>query len=67
MKMSKDSSARYCQNNKERTTKKVLWKIFKSFQRRKKQKCQYGQDQYKKLVEYGKKYYEMWKMITFHK
>ena len=33
--MSKDSSAKYYQNNKERLPKKTLQKISKSFQRRK--------------------------------
>ena len=36
--MSKDSSGKYYQNNKERLQKKVLWKILKSFWRRKRKK-----------------------------
>ena len=31
--MSKDSSAKYYQNNKRKTTKNVSWKILKSFWR----------------------------------
>ena len=64
--MSKDSLAKYYQDSKERVPK--MWKISKSFQRRKEKKQQFGREQYKnlsedqkhKLVEYRKKY-KIWK------
>ena len=53
--------------NEENIQKKVPWKIWKSYWRRKKQKQEYGHEWYKnlsetekqRLVEYRKRYYEM--------
>ena len=68
LKISKDSSAKYHQNNKERLEKKNLVKDIKVFLRKKKKKeWQNGLEQYKslqedekqKLAEYRKKYYKM--------
>ena len=65
--MSKDSSAKYYQNNKERLQKKSRerYQSLCEKERGKKQKC--GREGYKiltenekqKLVEYRKKYYNM--------
>ena len=58
--MSKDSSAKYCQNDKERLPKKSSWKIAKSSLKKKRKKRQYGCERYpwenekQKLVEYKK-------------
>ena len=67
IKMSKTSSAKYYQDNKERLQKNP-WKI--SVFLKKKKKRQYGRERYKnlsedekrKLIEYRKKYYKMKKI-----
>ena len=68
LKISKDSSAKYYQNNKERLEKKNLVKDIKVFLKKKKKKeWQNGLEQYKslqedekqKLAEFRKKYYKM--------
>ena len=48
--MSKDSLAKYFQNNKERLQKKLV-KDIKVFLKKKKKKKQYGRGQYKNLLE----------------
>ena len=45
--MSKDLSGRY--KKTEKIQKKVLWKISKSYWRRKNRKQEYGHEQYKNL------------------
>ena len=61
--MSKDSSAIYSQENKERLQKKLVKNIRVFLKKKKKKKRQYGRERYKylpedekqKLVEYRKK------------
>ena len=55
--MSKDSSAKYYQNNKERPQKQLV-KDIKCFLKKKKKKNMM-KDEKQKLVEYRKKYYQM--------
>ena len=66
MNISKDSSAKYYQNNKEILQKKLV-KDIKVFIKKKKKKQQYGckgyknlsEDEKQKLLEYRKNYYKM--------
>ena len=63
MKMSKDSSAKYYQNNKERLQKKKLMRDTKVFlKKKKKRKWQYGPCRYKNLPEDGKQ-----KLVEYRK
>ena len=52
--MSKDSIAKYHQNNKERVQKKACEKYQSIFEDKKKKKGQYGPERYKNLPENGK-------------
>ena len=62
--MSKNSSAKYYQNNKERLQKNLVKDIKVFLKKKKKKKRQYGRERYKnlqedekqKLVEYRKSY-----------
>ena len=65
--MSKDSSAKCCQNNKERLQKKAC-KWYQSLSKKEKEKKQQyrcercknlPEDEKQKLVKYRKKYYKM--------
>ena len=65
--MSKNLSAKYYQENKERLQKNCLKDIKIFIKKKKKKKQQYGHERYKnlsedvkqKLVDYRKKYYRM--------
>ena len=69
--MSKDSSVKYYQDNKERLQKK-LGKNIKAFLKKKRKKWQFGRKRYKnlqegekqKLVEYRKKILENEKNVS---
>ena len=52
--MSKDSSAKYYQSNKERLPKKLVREIIVLSEKKKKKKQQYGHERYKHLPEDGK-------------
>ena len=64
--MSKDSSAKYYENNKERLQKNLVKDIKVVLKKKKEEKQQYGFEQYKnlpedekqKLVKYRKKHYK---------
>ena len=67
IKLSKNLSAKYCQDHKERPPKKACQKYQNLSKEEKEKKQQYGLERYKntpedekqKLVEYRKKFYRM--------
>ena len=70
--MSKNLSAKYCQENQERLQKKARERFQNLPKKEKVKKQQYGRERYKnlsedlkqKLVEFRKKYYRMRKNAT---
>ena len=74
IKMSKDSLAKYYQDNKERLQKKACERCQSLSKEEKEKKQQYGHEWYKnllvaekqKLVGYRKKYYKMRKMPYYN-
>ena len=54
IKMSKDSSAKYYKNNKERFFKKACGRYQSLSTEEKEKKQQYGRERYKNLLEDGK-------------
>ena len=69
--MSKNLSAKYYQENKERLKKKALKRDQNLSKEEKEKKQQYGrarfsEDEKQKLVQYRKKYYRMRKKISIY-